>query len=79
MKIGVRYFAALRDQRGLGHEVLDLDSPTPSSIFESLRTEYSFSLAESQVRYAVNGSYVEGSVLLQEGDELVIVPPVAGG
>ena len=79
MKIGVRYFAALRDQRGVGHEVLDLDSPTPTSIFESLRAEHSFSLAENQVRYAVNGAYVEGNVLLQAGDELVIVPPVAGG
>ena len=31
------------------------------------------------LRFAVNGQYVSKNVLLHDGDEVVLVPPVAGG
>ncbi len=79
MKIAVRYFAALREQRGLSSEKLDTTAETPEALYEELRSKHSFSLVDSQVRFAVNGEYVGTGHMLQEGDEVVFVPPVAGG
>lgn len=79
MKIAVRYFAALREQRGLSSEMLETNAVTPEALYEELRSKHSFRLVDSQVRYAVNGEYVGEGLPLQEGDEVVFVPPVAGG
>lgn len=79
LKITVRYFAALRDQRGLSHETLKTQTPDPAYIYAELSTQHGFTLSASQVRFAVNGQYVEPDHALREGDELVFIPPVAGG
>lgn len=79
MKIKVRYFAALRDQRGVSQEFIEIPSMTPAELYTFLRTEHGFSLTLAQVRFAVNNQYVEGDQLIQDGDELVFIPPVAGG
>ncbi|MBX3097240.1 MAG: MoaD/ThiS family protein [Fimbriimonadaceae bacterium] len=79
MKITVRYFAALRDQRGLSHEILETQSLDPEHIYAELGALHGFTLSASQVRFAVNGQYVEPGYALAEGNELVFIPPVAGG
>lgn len=79
LKITVRYFAALRDQRGLSQEALETQSPDPAHIYAGLSAQHGFTLSASQVRFAVNGQYVEPGYALEEGDELVFIPPVAGG
>lgn len=79
MKITARYFAALRDQRGLSQELLEVQAVSAEAIYAELRARYNFTLSERQVRFAVNGQYVEASCLLKDGDELVFIPPVAGG
>jgi molybdopterin converting factor small subunit len=36
-------------------------------------------LAESQLKVAVNARFTNWSTALAEGDEVVFIPPVAGG
>lgn len=79
MKITVRYFAALRDQRGASHEILVDPQPTPAALYAELQGQHRFSLTPAQVRFAVNGQYVEPTHNLKDGDEVVFIPPVAGG
>ena len=79
MKINVRYFAALRDQRGLPSEAIESDKCNPADIYADLNRQFKFSLSERQVRFAVNGEYVEADHELKDGDELAFIPPVAGG
>ncbi len=79
MIITVRYFAALRDHRGISSETLDTSAASPLSLFLELSKAHSFPIAANQTRFVVNGSYVESSHPLQEGDEVVFIPPVAGG
>lgn len=75
----VRYFAILRDQRGLSEEVLETTASGPADLYSELRAKYGFSLRLDQVRFAVNGSYVDEEYLLKLGDSVVFIPPVAGG
>jgi molybdopterin synthase sulfur carrier subunit len=79
MKITVRYFASLRDQRGVSQETLTTQATEPSLLYNELSHEYGFTLSSSQVRYVVNGAYVEPTEKLCEGYEVVFIPPVAGG
>lgn len=77
--ISVRYFAILREQRGLSHEQLSTDAKTPGEIYDALRTKHGFSLPSDRIRAAVNGNFVDSGSSVNEGDEIVFIPPVAGG
>jgi molybdopterin converting factor subunit 1 len=79
LKISVQYFAILREQRGISHEELTTAATTPAALYDALRTEHRFTLPGDRVRAAVNGEFVESSHPLAEGDEVVFIPPVAGG
>lgn len=79
MKVHVRYFAVLRDQRNLAQETLETKAANPGQLYDELCVSHGFTLTQSQVRFAINGSYVEPTDLLNDGDEVVFLPPVAGG
>ena len=77
----MRPFAAFREL--LGKDVLELDvddDATAESVFRNLfsdRTDID-NLVRSTM-FAVNRDYVDGNHTLREGDELSLLPPVAGG
>ena len=77
--VEVQYFAILREQRGLTHERLTTAATTPAALYEELRAKYPFTLPADRVRAAVNGEFVAASAALKEGDQVVFIPPVAGG
>ncbi len=79
MKVHVRYFAVLRDQRKLAQETLETRAVNPGQLYDELCVAHGFTLTHNQVRFAINGSYVEPTTLLNDGDEVVFLPPVAGG
>lgn len=33
----------------------------------------------ASIRFAINGKYVDDAAVVKEGDEVAIIPPVAGG
>ncbi len=79
MKITVRYFASLREQRGCAEELLETDAGTAEAVYQVLRSKYGFTLTPEQVKFAVGTAYVPPDDALSEGDELTILPPVSGG
>ena len=78
-KISVRYFALLREQRGLVLETLATAAATPRDLYEELRARHGFTLPADRVRAAINGEFADSTAALRDGDEVVFVPPVAGG
>lgn len=75
----VQYFAILREQRGLSREPLATSAATPQALYEELRARHGFTLPPDRVRAAVNGEFVLADAPLRDGDEIVFIPPVAGG
>ena len=75
----VRYFALLREQRGLTEEKLTTPAATPAALYGELRTRHGFTLPADRVRAAINGEFASADALLRAGDEVVFIPPVAGG
>jgi molybdopterin synthase catalytic subunit len=81
VRITVRLFALQRAQTGLRSHVLELpEGADVSAAWQALVAELPvIAGAESSVRFARNGTYVGADEPLAEGDELAVIPPVAGG
>jgi molybdopterin synthase catalytic subunit len=71
--IRVRLFAGLREQAGWSER--ELDAATVADVWPAL------GLGEEPagLLYAVNREYAERDVVLEDGDEVALIPPVSGG
>jgi sulfur-carrier protein len=81
MIIRVRYFASLREATGQNEEELTLPEGTGVLEARALLAERYPALERllPTCAVAVNRAYVAADALLTDGDELVFIPPVAGG
>jgi molybdopterin converting factor small subunit len=52
---------------------------TPRELFAELAARHAFTLAPEHLKVAVNSEFAEWSRPLQAGDQVVFIPPVAGG
>ena len=77
--IRVLHFAKLREERGLDEETLTTLAATPAGAYEELRYLHRLSLHIENLRCALNGDFCDWNTPLKDGDELVFIPPVAGG
>jgi sulfur-carrier protein len=75
----VRYFAVLREQRGLSSETFESSACSPEDLYLELKGLHGFSLPPEFVKYAVNDQFVPSAQPLREGDVVTFIPPVAGG
>ena len=79
MNLRVQYFALLREQAGRSEEQLVTVAATPAALYAELRNRYPFTLVSEQLKVAVNAEFVDWNAPLREGDNVVFIPPVAGG
>ena len=81
MRVIVRFFAGMRERAGMGTMAVDVrDGATvDEAVAEVVRTVRGGQTLPSRVMKAVNGEYAEGDVVLRDGDELALIPPVSGG
>lgn len=81
MRIQVRYFAVFREQLGLDGESIDLpDRSTVADAIEALGARHeAVSRLRGRFRVAVNQEMVTDGHALDNGDEIALIPPVAGG
>jgi sulfur-carrier protein len=81
LRLRVRYFASIRELTGIREEDFEVPEGTTAdalknrvqSLHEGLRPQ------EGNILVAVNGSFVEPSRILRQGDEVALFPPVSGG
>jgi molybdopterin synthase catalytic subunit len=81
MRVDVRLFAMQRVQAGRRNHVLELpDGADVAAAWDALIATFpSFAASAESVRFARNGRYVGPDEPLAGGDELAVIPPVAGG
>lgn len=77
--ITVSYFAQLRELAGTGSESIKTDSETPAGLFEEIRAKHAIPLKRKGMMVAVNGDFTDWTHPLNDGEEVVFIPPVAGG
>jgi molybdopterin-guanine dinucleotide biosynthesis protein A len=75
----IRYFAAMKDATGRPAESIRSYARTAEELYQELNARYQFSLRHDLIKVAVNGALKSHDVVLNPGDEIVFIPPVAGG
>jgi molybdopterin converting factor subunit 1 len=81
MRVRILYFGVLKDIAGREREELDIPADSSVDTVLSLLKERIASKAEvwGSIAVAVNQEYVRSTALLQDGDEVALLPPVSGG
>lgn len=79
MKIKVRYFAAFREAAGLESEILETNADCPSELFTECGQRHESLQAFSASLVAINDEMSDWDAKINEGDEVLFFPPVAGG
>jgi molybdopterin converting factor subunit 1 len=77
--VHVRYFAILREQRGLDEERIATGAENARELYEELRRRHRFTLPAERLRVAVNDEFQPWTSAIGDGDAVVFIPPVAGG
>lgn len=79
LSITIRYFAALREARGLSEETVKINTRTPRTLYKTLQEQHSFTLSDKDIKVVVNDQFQDWNISLHDGDRVVFIPPVAGG
>jgi molybdopterin converting factor subunit 1 len=78
-QLEVRYYALLREQAGRGTERVATGAATARELYLELRAAHGFTLPATLLRVAVNEEFADWERELRDGDQVVFIPPVAGG
>ena len=82
-KIAGKILEELQDQGLAGSvavaETVETAATTPATLYAELAARHGFRLPASQLRVAVNAAFSDWDRPLRDGDEVVFIPPVAGG
>ena len=78
-RLTLRYFAILREQSGLSEEKIESNALTALALYAEISKRFSFTLPADLIRVAVNDGFEDMQKILQDGDVIVFIPPVAGG
>ena len=81
IKVTIKLFAAYQEAYGLSE--LELEVPvgtTVGMVGDRLRDQHSSLQALApKTRYGINLEFVPVDTIVQDGDEIVLIPPVSGG
>ncbi len=82
VRLKVLFFASAREAAGTGQVFVELQDPALiSSLLRKLMEDYpDLDIQGKQISVAVNKVYVTNEdIQLRDGDEVALLPPIAGG
>jgi molybdopterin synthase sulfur carrier subunit len=79
--VTVKLFAAYQEAYGVPELILEFSPKTPvAAVLERLISEHpELKQWRDLTRFGVNLQFVEPDTIVQDGDEVVLIPPVSGG
>lgn len=79
--ITVKLFAAYQEAYAVPELILEFPPNTPvAAVLERLISEHpELKQWQNLTRFGINLEFVEPDTLVQDGDEVVLIPPVSGG
>lgn len=79
MNVRVRYFAAFREATGLATEEVETTASSVAGLFDECAARHPSLRSRAAALVAVNDEMSDWDRALEEGDEVLLFPPVAGG
>ena len=77
--ITVRYFAMFREHAGVDQETVELEAKTAGDVFEQLKSRHGSREPLGHCKVAINDEMADWSSAVNDGDTVLLFPPVAGG
>lgn len=77
--ITVRYFAMFRENAGRDVETVTLDADTAADVFEHTKPRHGSTEPAGHCKVAINDELADWSSPVEDGDTVLLFPPVAGG
>lgn len=77
--ITVRYFALFRENAGVSEETLDLTAATAKDVFDLTRERHGSNEPLGHCKVAINDAMADWDTVVNDGDTVLLFPPVAGG
>jgi molybdopterin converting factor small subunit len=77
--ITVRYFAMFREHAGVSAETLTLAAATAADVFAATSERHGSSEPKGHCKVAINDVMASWDSPVQDGDTVLLFPPVAGG
>lgn len=75
----VRWFAAYRDATGVGEETVESGAPTAADLYEEMKRRHEALGGYRRALVAINDDMADWDAALEDGDNVLFFPPVAGG
>ena len=75
----VRYFALFREHAGVSEESLTLDAKTAADVFAATAERHGSSEPQGHCKVAINDVMADWQSPVNDGDTVLLFPPVAGG
>jgi molybdopterin converting factor subunit 1 len=79
MNVSVRYFALFREQAGTASEAVNWPGGTAATLFQMMAEKHPALQNQAAALVAINDEMSDWETALNEGDEVLFFPPVAGG
>jgi sulfur-carrier protein len=77
--IHIKYFASLREQAKIDSEIFQTQAETYADLYQELNQHYGFSLKQESLQIAINHEFSNFNQTVKDQDQVVFIPPVAGG
>ena len=77
--ITVKYFAMFREHAGIDQEVVEIDVATAEDVFRATRARHGSNEPTAHCKVAINDEMADWSAAVQDGDTVLLFPPVGGG
>ncbi len=77
--VNVRYFAMFREHAGVSEETLSLEVATAGDVFEQTRRRHGSKEPNGHCKVAINDEMADWATPVNDGDTVLLFPPVAGG
>lgn len=78
-QINVNYFAHFRDLSGKSNEIIKTKAENALDLYKELKLKYDFPLSPCMLKVAINDEFSDFESIINDGDKVVFIPPVAGG
>lgn len=75
----VRYFAMFRENAGRAEEQVSIDADTAGDVYRALQDRHGSAEPLAHCKVAVNDEMADWDTPVNDGDTVLLFPPVAGG
>ena len=79
MNVSVRYFALFREQTGCASEQVSWSGGTAAHLFQMMADKHPELKNQAAALVAINDEMSAWETVVEDGDEVLFFPPVAGG